>query len=195
MTAIDIFNRALGMIGHDRSATEADLTAAKPSTEYVRCNREWDGARLAVLTAHPWNFLLEETPITQGAETTDDISDDILYEYDRPDDVIRIVEVVDGVHKRVDYRVAGGKLLTDAPEIKIVYMEDENDPTLWPSAIVDAVAAELASRIALPMSANARMVEATKGLAMKYLSDATLLDARETSRGGSNNDKYAKSRR
>lgn len=195
MTDIEIFNRALGLLGHDRSATESDRTAASPSAEYTRCNREWDGARLSVLAAHPWNFLLQETPITQGAETTDDISDDILYEYDRPDDVIRIVEVVDGVHKRVDYRVAGGKILTDAPEIKIVYMEDEDDPTLWPSAIVDAVVAELSSRIALPMSANARMVEATKGLAIKYLSDAKLLDARETSRGGTNNNKYAMSRR
>lgn len=190
MTITDIFNRALGLIGHDRSITEGETT----STEYVRCNREWDGARMAVLSAHPWNFLMEATPITEGAETTEDISDDLLYEYDRPDDVLRIVRVTDGTHKTVDYRVAGGKIYCSIDEIIIEYMEDEDDPTNWPHFIADAVAAELASRIALPMSANARMVEATKGLASKYLSDAMLQDAREMNRGGTHGSKYADSR-
>ncbi len=194
MTAIDIFNRALGLIGHDREVPDGDDTAETPSTEYLRCNREWDGARLAVLSAHPWNFLMEATPITEGAETTEDISDDLLYEYDRPDDVLRIVRVTDGTHRTVDYRVAGGKIYCSIDEIIIEYTEDEEDPDNWPHFIADAVAAELASRIALPMSANARMVEATKGLAIKYLYDAMLQDAREMNRGGTHGSRYADSR-
>lgn len=194
MTVIDIFNRALGLLGHDRAVTESDLTASSPSAEYTRCNREWDGARLSVLAAHPWNFLLQASPITVGAESTTDVTDSLVYEFDRPEDVLRIVRVTDGNHALVAHRVANGKIYAAIDEIIIEYLEDEDDPDLWPHFIADAVSAELASRIALPMSANARMVEATKGLAMKYLSDAMLLDSREVMRPGTNGSKYATSR-
>lgn len=190
MTMTDIFNRALGFIGHDRTITEGETSSA----EYVRCYREWDGSRLAVLSAHPWNFLLEATPITEGAETTDDVTDELAFEYDRPTDVIRIIQVTDGSHRRIEYRVAGGKIYTSHEEIIIEYMEDEEDPDNWPHFIQDAVAAELASRIALPMTANAKMVEAMKGLAMKYLSDGKLQDAREVCLPGTVN-RYVTSRR
>ena len=69
MTIIDLFNRALGMIGHDREIPADDATATTPTTEYVRCNREWDGARIAILSAHAWNWLVQETPLTQGADS------------------------------------------------------------------------------------------------------------------------------
>lgn len=195
MTIIDLFNRALGMIGHDREIPADDATATTPTTEYVRCNREWDGARKAILSSHAWNWLVRESPLTQGAESTDEYSDDLEYVYDRPDDIIRLVAVLDGTSRRVAYRTANGQIFTPAPEAKFRYLADSLVPDDWPAHVVDAVAAELASRIGLAMSANGKVVQAMKALQTNYLALAIEHDATEQNQAGTAGDKYVKSRR
>ena len=195
MTIIDLFNRALGMIGHDREIPADDATATTPTTEYVRCNREWDGARKAILSAHAWNWLVRETPITQGATGTDEYADAAEYVYGRPEDVIRLVSVLDGTNRRVDYRTANGNIYSTAPEAKFRYLADSTDPDEWPSHVVDAVAAELAARIGLAMSANGKVVQAMKALQTNYLAMAIDHDSTEQNRAGTSGDKYARSRR
>lgn len=195
MTIIDLFNRALGMIGHDRTIPAGDDTAATPTTEYVRCNQEWDGARIAILSAHAWNWLVSETPLIQGAEGTGEYADVHEYVYDRPDDLIRLVAVLDGYNRRVDYRTANGQIFTTAPEAKFRYLADTEVIDDWPQHVVDAVAAELAARIGLAMSANGKVVQAMKALQTNYLAMATEHDSTEQNRAGTSGDKYVASRR
>lgn len=195
MNVIDIFNRALGLIGHDREIPSDDDQSSTPTTEYVRCSREWDGSRISVLAAHPWTFLTEETPITVGAITTADVSNELEYEYERPTDQIRLLAVKDPRNRKIEYRVSGGRIFCKCPEIKIEYLLDSTDPDEWPPYIADAVAAELSSRITLAMTANPKMVEAVKLLAAKYLSDAKLIDSSEKETSGSEGNRYIKARR
>ena len=191
MTKTDIFNRALALIGHDRMIPEGNTTM----TEYVRCNSEWDGARRAVLTAQDWNWLVEETALIDGAETPDENSERLEYMYDRPDDCIRLVAMLDWNHRRVDHRQAGGYIYSEVDSAKFRYLPDAEDPDDWPSCIVDAVVYELAARISLAMTASGKVVQAMKQLAMSYLADARRIDASEDRRGGTEGDKYALSRR
>lgn len=195
MTTIDIFNRALAMIGHDRFVTEADETSATPSTEYVRCNLEWDGARRAILSAHPWNSLVLETPLMEGAESLDDYTRKLEYRYDRPNDVLRLVAVLDGNERRVDYRTANGQIHATADEVKFRYVPDEEDPDEWPQFVVDAVVAELAARISLAMTASGKTAQAMKGFQTNYLAMAIEQDSHEVNRAGTAGDKYVQSRR
>ena len=190
MTITDVFNKALGMLGHDRTITEGSTG----STEYLRCNREWDGARLAVLTAHAWNWLVQETPLEEGAESLDDFSYANEYVYDRPGDMIRLLAVLDGNNRRVDYRTANGQIYSMLDELKFRYLVDNEIPDDWPTFIVDAIASELASRIAFAMSANAKMVQAVKQLQISYMSEAIRQDSSEENRAGTSN-RYAASRR
>ena len=191
MTITDIFNRALAMIGHDRYVVAGVTT----STEYIRCNLEWDGARLAILSAHDWNWLAQETPLMQGAESLDDFSNALEYVYDRPDGIIRLIGVYDGASRRVAYRTANGSIYAVLDEVKFRYLIDSEVPDDWPAHVVDAVCAELASRIALPMSANGKVVQAMKQLQGINLAKAIEHDAGEQNRSGSSGTKYADSRR
>ena len=195
MTIIDLFNRALGMIGHDRTIPADVATATTPTTEYVRCALEWDGARIAILSAHAWNWLVQETPLTQGADSTIEYSDAHEYVYDRPDNVIRLVAMLDGNSRRVAYRTAGGQIFSPAPEAKFRYLADSLVPDDWPAHVVDAVAAELAARIGLAMSANGKVVQAMKALQTNYLSLAIEHDATEQNQAGTSGDRYVTCRR
>lgn len=192
MEKLDIFNKALGMIGHDRAIADGDTTSA----EYLRCEREWDGARLSVLTASDdgWNWLVMETPLIQGAETSDAESNLYEWSYDRPDDAIRLLGVLDGFNRRVDYRIANGVIYTDKDEVKFRYMADNEDPDDWPPPLQEAITSELASRIALPMTSNPKMVQAMKQLALAALAEALKQDAKEMRRGGTAGTRYADSR-
>lgn len=191
MTITDIFNRALAMIGHDRYIVAGVTT----STEYIRCNLEWDGARIAILSARDWNWLVQETALMQGAESLDDYSNAPEYVYDRPDDIIRLIGVYDGNNRRVPYRTANGNIYATVDEAKFRYIADNEVPDEWPSAIVDAVCAELASRIGLAMSANGKVVGAMKQLRENYFNQAVEHDACEQNRSGSENDRYLASRK
>lgn len=191
MTITDIFNRALAMIGHDRYITAGVTT----STEYVRCNLEWDGARLAILSAHDWNWLAQETPLMQGAESLDDYTNSPEYVYDRPDGIIRLIGIYDGNNRRVTHRTANGNIYAALDEVKFRYLIDNEVPDEWPSHVVDAVCAELAARIGLAMSANGKVVQAMKQLQGIELAKAIEHDAGEQNRAGSAGDKYVASRR
>lgn len=194
MTKTDLFNKALRLIGHDRSIG----TGVTTTPEYLRCESEWDGARVTVLTYHPWNWMLLETPLVQGAEATDDVTNAIEYTYDRPN-CIRLVAVMDGNRRKVPFRSTNGIITTSSDECIFQYLEDPTIttdlPDEWPQIIIDAIAAELASRVALAMSANAKLVQAMKQLAMGYLIQAVNQDASEQMTSGSAGDKYIASRR
>ena len=72
--------------------------------------------------------------------------------------------------------------------------DDSLVPDDWPAHVVDAVAAELASRIGLAMSANGKVVQAMKALQTNYLSMAIEHDASEQAHAGSKNNRYVSSR-
>lgn len=194
MTKTDLFNKALHLIGHDRSITEGEAD----SVEYLRCQSEWDGARVLILQHHPWNALIQATPITVGAETTDDVTNKIEYSFDRPD-CIKLCAVTDGSHRKVKYRVQNGIIYSETDQLIFEYIEDPaitaDLPDEWPQALIDAMAAELASRIALSMTANAKVTAAMKQLSMTYLADAKASDAQEMQTSGSQGDRYINSRR
>lgn len=184
MTKTDLFNKALRLIGHDRTIAEGATT----SVEYLRCQSEWDGARVAVLSYHPWSWCLQETPITEGAEATDDVTNRIEYTYDRPD-CIRIAAVMDVNRKKIPYRCIAGTIYADKDETIIQYIEDavvvDDLPDEWPQVAIDAMAAELAARISPSMSKNGAAFASMQKMAMRYLLNAVNLDSQEHCTSGS----------
>ena len=131
----------------------------------------------------------------QGAESLDDYADALEYVYDRPDGIIRLIGIYDGDNRRVAYRTANGSIYAALDEVKFRYLIDSEVPDDWPAHVVDAVCAELASRIALPMSANGKIVQAMKQLQGINLAKAIEHDAGEQNRSGTSGTKYANSRR
>ncbi len=189
MAKIDIFNMALQLLGHDRLIE--DITEA--TTENTRCSLHWDGSRKSVLSAHPWNWLLQETPYIDGCECDcDDYTGDYMYDY--PSDYLRLWAVLDLKMDRVEFRAANGQIFCKEPEVRFRYVEDEEDTDLWPDKIQMAVAAEIASRIAYSMTQSEGAVKAMSSYAVYYLQQAKVQDAQENTTSGKRR-KYANSRK
>jgi hypothetical protein len=191
MTKLEIFNRALAEIGHDRTIPAIDSTM----TENQRCLLAWDGARIAVLTAAEWNWLVAETALTDGAICEDDEGHLGDYFWNRPADYLRLLAVVGEDSRRVDWSTANGLIYSKAPAVKMRYLPDSEDPEDWPQQIADAVTYELAARISLPMSASGKTMVAMKQLSAASIAQAMSHDSAEMRRAGSSGRKYADSRR
>jgi hypothetical protein len=190
MTTADLFNKALAAIGHDRFIS----TENSPFAEGVHCRREWVGARQAVLSAHEWGWLVMEVPLCSGTECTNDETGKTLYVYPRPPSAIRITAILDEDGRQARFEAANGSIQTAAPLAIIRYLPDSDDPADWPSSIQDAVIAELAARLALPMRKRVSIINSTRTQAGAALSNAIALDASESRFGGTSPNKYAEAR-
>lgn len=188
MTILDIWNRALAAIGHERVIPDLDSAM----TESNRCRLQWDNARKAVLTAHDWNWLAQETPLISGCSHHHESGE---YAYPYPTDCLRIIKIAGADGKSRHHRVANGQILAVEPSIRIRFIPDNLDLDMWPSSMIDALVCELAARIALPMTANAESMSAMAQQAQYYLAQARYYDTSEHNTDGEERDRYIKARR
>lgn len=187
MTKLDIWNAALAALANDRFLSSSDSTFI----EAVHCRREWDAARKHVLSAHEWGWLVEQSPYFDAAAQGDDGRTVIP----RPQDAARILGVVGMDGRSLPARSANGMfhVETDGP-CAIRYIPDNDEPETWPQGFCDAVAMELASRIAVPLKRDADLAKAAAQWALRALSRAIGVDSGESRASGTAGDKYARSR-
>lgn len=190
MTAVDLWNKALAGIGHDRFVSSEDSVFI----EAVHCRREWDGARLSVLTAHEWGWLVVEAAMCDGSSCFCDATGKTIYYYPRPPEAILITSVTDEDGRRVRFSAVNNQIEAPAEPAKIGYLVDNEVIDEWPSAIQDAVVAELAARIVFPLKKDAALLKQTRVLAAAALATAKQKDSSEVTYGGTNGRKYADAR-
>lgn len=191
ITVLDIWNRALAAIGHDRFIGNVD----SPFIEAVHCRMEWDAARKSVLTAHRWGWLVLEVPICDGTETTDTATGKTVYIYPRPSGALRIVSVTDEEGSRVNWKAVNAQIEAEVDPVKISYLPDAEDPDDWPATVQDAIVAELAARIAVPVRKDARTADNMRRTAIAALDLARQRDAQEEEYDGEPDTRYTDSRR
>lgn len=196
MTETDICNLALGMLAHDR-AIASDFRS-DTSTEAVRCRLFFDSSRIKILSCGaPWTFALEN--MTTCAETPGAFHDpDIApgWRFSLPAGCLHVVRVHDPFDERapVDFRPCGTEIYVDECDTTIIYVDDTTDLTLWPQCALDALAAELAARLAGPMTGKAEKASAARADADRALSLATLWNARQTPPRAPADDRYIRAR-
>ena len=191
MTVVELFNRALAALGHDRFISSED----SPFIEAVHCRREWDGARQGVLAAHEWGWLVLDVPICDGTETTDEATGKTVYIYPRPSACLRLLGVTDTNGKRIKWRAVNAQIEADTDPVKISYLQDSEDPDDWPAPVQDAVVTELAARIAIPLKQDAGLAKQMRLDAVLALAVAKQRDSLEVRYDGSLTTKYADARR
>lgn len=185
MTTLEIWNAALALLPHDRTVAAED----EDSTEALRCRQHWDAARRYVLGARDWNWLAREEPGCCGA----------FGGWSRPAGALRIVGLVDPSGRRLRCRASDGMLFPVGPDagraVAVRYVPDCEDPALWPPSVAEAVAAELAARLAPVLTDNAQRESALMALAARRLEDAGESDANETAGDGGDPLAFARARR
>lgn len=141
------------------------------SVEARECNFRFDTARKALLEMHPWNFAIKRASL--NAETKEPAFT-YKYSYVLPVDFIFLVSTeleeqrqggfdyvndptkvtqhdAYGVDK---YQLEGGKLLSNSTNVKIKYVSDVTDTSLFSATFTQLFSYYLASHIALKISGS-----------------------------------------
>lgn len=186
MTILDICNMALSSLGHERRVT--DLAAQ--TKEALLCSTWHAAARQSVLGAAFWAGLSRVTPEQDGEP------DGASWRYPAPcrGAALRLeASAPDGTP--ADIVAADGlSLLLAVPRASFRFMPDSEDPEAWPHAVRDAVAAELAARVAWPLTGQRTAAAQAAETARDALSRARAESGNLTRRHGTANP-YADARR
>jgi hypothetical protein len=163
VTTLELYNMALGSIGHDRTI------AALPSleTEAVRCNTFFAGARRTMFALYDWKWLSVDVEVTAPDPAVNG-----RFIHSAITGLLRVLDVRSATGIPLVYEVVQGRLHTDAAVVTVRYIADNTDPDTWPALIVDAVVAELAARICIPMTGNMERSAELHRIAGNYLASA-----------------------
>jgi hypothetical protein len=149
-SAISICSNALQLLGDDPIASFSENTKRAQL-----CANLWPDCRDALLRAHPWTCLRKSTVL--AAEATA-YSSDWGYSYVLPGDWLRTVQIGER-GARDDFEQQGRRILADIGTLPLVYIAAITDPSQWDSQLVDAATAEMAARLAYPITQSASMAQ------------------------------------
>ncbi len=151
-SSVDIYNMALQEVGAKRVSTISDESKGAQAIFAI-----WDGARDSVLSEFKWNFAIEQAELVK---TTDP---EFGYEcaYTLPADCLKVLEMSPAGYK---YRVAGATFETDLDsalgtgyEVKVEYIKQITDTTLWSPLFVTALSLYIAKSICIAMTGRANI--------------------------------------
>lgn len=173
-TPIEITNVALGMIGEDPiNSFQNDLDTARAA------NLRYPTVRDAILRDHFWNFAMARRQLAALA-TPPDFG--FISQFQLPADFIRMfrVEPQDGdtisFRHELHYQIEGGKLLANIDPIRIKYVRREDDTTKWDAMATEALAARLASELAISVTQSRELQDQLWRISLEKLAEARSVD-------------------
>jgi len=157
---VEICNLALQQMGRGLSIT----TLTPYDTASRLCARQYPISRDAVLRAYPWNFAQRRDELDAHA---DEPAFEFTYMYALPSDYLgnlRLFDNDDQAFKIETYVVSTVStikvVLTDVGEpLQVKYTARVTDPTLFDPLFIEALAAHIASNIAVPLSESQSKAE------------------------------------
>ena len=174
MTKLAIWNRALTSLPHDRKVEAED----DGSLEAQRCAEVWDAARRAVLTAREWGWAVRSAPACCGAAAIGG------FFAMRPPEALLVLGFFDRSGRRVAADAIDGGFRIKEPAAEIRYITDDGVVEMWPTAMQDALVAEMAARLAPVMTDNPQRSAQLRQEAIARLEEASRQDAQETAWSG-----------
>ena len=139
----EVANTALSIVGEQPISSFSDNSRSAR----VVANR-YDDVRRSVLREHFWNAAKARQKLAKLAQAP---PFGWNYQYQLPSDWLRLVRINGRDPLSERYEIEGLKLLTDMDPVRLVYIRDEQDPSKWDALLREAVAARLASEIAVPI--------------------------------------------
>ncbi len=145
-------------------------------TEAMVCRRLYPGIRDALLSAHPWSFATAQARLPRlNAEP----AADFRYAYQLPHDFLRALSAGDGGSGRgLAYRIAAGRLHTDAEAVVLTYVFRAHEQD-FPPFFDGALTARLAADLCLPLTESTSRAEALARLAEDTIQRARHVDAQQ----------------
>jgi hypothetical protein len=165
---VRICNSALLKIGADRINS-----INEPGKMAELCKEQYDKIRKELLRSHPWNFSKKRLEI---AATINTPLFDWGYEHQLPVDCLRVLSID---AKGYDFKVEGRKIVSDSPTLKIFYISDVTDATLFDANFSEVLALKLAKDIAYSITQSSNMVQMLAQEYERALSQARSFNAQE----------------
>ena len=196
MTEYDICNTALAYIGQTETIT--DYTSN--TTASALCGRLYPIAYKNLMEEYPWSFAVKTATLTA---VTDETSEEYSFVYEYPSDCLRILKLIpcpDGqvIDYEVQYTLDGTtdvkRIFCDLEDAKVVYIMDIDNPAQFTSSFADALAWDLAVRLAIPLSADAKTIQMVQQFRQMAVSKAKLLNAKEQRKPINRPNRYIEAR-
>lgn len=165
---VDIFNRALALIGSSTKIT----TIGENSTNGLLAQLMYEPTRLSVLAAHPWNFAKRRAVLTRLTATP---AFRWSYFYEAPVGYVRVIGIYEdgscavqlGEYAEEAYEESGTQtkrvFATSAEAVYLEYVADtqaSRDVNQMPALFRDAFATRLAADIAVEKTESTSRAEA-----------------------------------
>ena len=186
MTKVDIWNMALGAVGHD-TRVESET---EDSAEAGRCRLFWDLARRACLRRADWGFAMERGPLGRAAAVD---AHGAWYPAPR---AVRLCGVWDAAGRPVRARLERGMILlaVGGEGATARYVRDSEDPDEWDAEFASCMVFRLAEALAFPMTGKSSLTQAMHERWLSALGEAKQDDADESRETGRPAEMYAQAR-
>lgn len=102
------------------------------------------------------------------------------YQHDLPSDYVRILEISNGILTLTEYRIEGGKVLSDYDKLYAKYVADVADDAITDLQFCNAFATRLAAELAYKLTSNGTLAQQLAEMAMLKLSKAKAANAQES---------------
>lgn len=186
-TEAEVCNLALGLVGQTQFIDRLD----EPSNEAQICRRYFASTRNDLLEAWHWRFATKRVvlAIANDAAGAPQVRTGWRYCYRSPADLLKAQRIWSGdrtpggIHvpftRELDDEGTGHLILTDWVDAQLIYTVELKTVALWPSAFVNALAAQLAVCLAGALPVKPQLMPMLERRAVLAFQRAAALDANE----------------
>jgi hypothetical protein len=170
-SVVEICNNALIKLDAPTITSLSDNTKSA-----IACNLMYPQIRDDMLTAHPWNFAIEQASLSQlvAAPTFE-----FDYKYQLPADCLRVLKAVDSSEVQIQFKIKGRQLHTDETTVDIEYIKQVTDSTQFSAQFIDVLATRLAAEIGYSMAGGTAKSDSLMNLYGLKLREAKRRDGQE----------------
>ncbi len=184
MTEIDVVNLALAKLHYNETITSTDGTLANATssgqaTEMAKMY--YPRARRQIFRMAAWTCIQRRTRLA-ATEFSENYTG-FAYMAVLPSDYINRVKVVDVYGQEIPAEIEGRSLYVNEQEPVLIYTYDEKDCSKWDDLLIEAVATQLASMLAYPITGTHENEVALAQSAMGMIAQAVTKTNREKHQG------------
>lgn len=174
LTPVDVANMALGIL------VEAPIDSLDDDNKAARLlNLHYETTRQSELMKQAWEFAIFRVDL--DAEPDAPTSDEYSYGYAVPEDALRVLPLTDNGEAsgvRVPFKQEGGLILTNYSGPRLIrYIGNLTDPSDWNPLFVEAFAARLAMKIAMPLTNKPSVLQGAQLTYNEAISEARRINA------------------
>lgn len=183
-SALDICQRAMAILRQENRLTTISPDA--PTKVERSCYDAYEPSRLEVLSSYGWSFVKADK-MTRGVGVQ---GEDERYSIAYPADALKVLNCYDEDGHKVQFTLRGNqKIYSLVPIHRITYIFDEEDVTLWPPLVQDALVKTLAKNLCIEVTGRTADLQMLEAQCRAAVQAARTDDARRSSTG---NEVYGK---